>query len=437
MAKNKHMTPEMRSTIESELTHGSSFKQIGALVGKDCTTISKEVRKHSYKKKSGAIGKPFNDCIHSAKRECKVRDLCDKCKTPNQYGRYCWSCGQCSSFCDRYEKYNCPLLEKPPYVCNGCKSRRNCTLEKTLYSAYPAQKAYREQLSSAREGFCISDEELQQLDAIVSPLLKNGQSIHHIAINHKSETMTSERTLYAYVNNGLFSARNIDMPRTVQRKPRKGKKKSIKVDTKCREGRTLEDYLSYMGSHPDTAVCQLDSVEGVKGGKVLLTIHFVKQELQLAFQRDSNNAQSVTDIFEKMYWELGPDIYMLLFPVLLADNGSEFSDPLSIEFDKEGNRRSHVFYCDASAPYQKGACENNHEMIRRIIPKGIDLGMYSQDQITLMMSHINSYARKNLGDKTPYDIFAFLYSEDILKNWGLQKIEADKIVLRPSLLSKG
>ena len=35
-----------------------------------------------------------------------------------------------------------------------------------------------------------------------------------------------------------------------------------------------------------------------------------------------------------------------------------------------------MFYCDANAPYQKGSCENNHELIRRIIPKGTDIGRY-------------------------------------------------------------
>ena len=92
---------------------------------------------------------------------------------------------------------------------------------------------------------------------------------------------------------------------------------------------------------------------------------------------------------------------MRLFPVCLADNGSEFSDPKKIEFDANGNQRTHVFYCDASAPYQKGSCEVRHEMIRRIIPKHTDISLYSQEQILLMMCHINSYGRGTLGNKSP------------------------------------
>src|SRR5699024_4396801 len=143
-----------------------------------------------------------------------------------------------------------------------------------------------------------------------------------------------------------------------------------------------------------------DSLEGIRGGPVLLTIHFVQQELQLAFLRTANDSRSVIDIFDRLYFILGSDTFSRLFPVLLADNGSEFSNPGAIEYDPHGDQRTHLFYCDPNAPYQKGHCENNHEMIRRCIPKGTDLSRFTQDQISLMMSHINSYARPNLGDKS-------------------------------------
>ena len=272
------------------------------------------------------------------------------------------------------------------------------------------------------------------MDDVVSPLLRKGQSLHHIAIHHADELMKSERTLYAYVNNGLFSARNIDMPRTVRMRPRKNVSKSLKVDKACRLGRDFSCFQAYIEEHPDFSVRQIDSVEGIKGGAVLLTIHFVEQGLQLAFLRPHNDSQSVIDIFNRLYLELRPDIFIELFPVLLADNGSEFSNPSAIEFDTQGNPRTKMFYCNASAPYQKGSCENNHEMIRRIIPKGTDIGQYTQEQIDLMMSHINSYARKKLGNKSPYEIFEFQYGKKLLNAFHLQKIPAYEIILSPGLL---
>ena len=179
---------------------------------------------------------------------------------------------------------------------------------------------------------------------------------------------------------------------------------------------------------------ELDSVEGVKGGPVLLTVHFVLPKLQLAFYRESNTSQSVIDIFNQLYEVLGSDTYKKLFPILLADNGTEFSNPEALEFDKNGNRRSYVFYCNPSSPGQKGACENNHEFIRRVIPKGVDMSKYSQDKIDLMMNHINSYSRPELGDKSPYAMFKFYYSKRILDLLGVQLISSNDIVLKPELL---
>lgn len=69
----------------------------------------------------------------------------------------------------------------------------------------------------------------------------------------------------------------------------------------------------------------------------------------LAFLRDANDSQSVIHIFNRLYLEVSPDVYCSLFPLLLGDNGSEFSNPAALELDGHGNQRSHVFYCDPSS----------------------------------------------------------------------------------------
>lgn len=430
MSTQKHLTFDARATIELELGKTNSFKGIGHLLDKDCTTISKEVRLHRKFEKTGSLGKAFNDCLNAFNHNCVLRCVCHRCTTKK---RPCWSCGKCAQFCISFKKFTCPRLSKPPYVCNACPDRTKCCLEKAFYRASYAQSRYENVRSESRSGLAISEEELKHLDRVISPLLMNGQSLHHISISHLDEVMKSERTLYTYVNSGLFSARNIDMPRTIRMRPRKGKTKSLKVDKQCRIGRTYDHYKKYIEDHPDVSARQLDSVEGIKGGAVLLTIHFVSQELQLAFLRKSNDSQSVIDIFEKLYMEMRPDVFIHIFPLLLADNGSEFSNPTAIEYDKQGNPRTKMFYCNPNAPYEKPNCENNHEMIRRIIPKGVDFGKYTQAQIDLMMSHINSYARKSLGNKSPYEVFAFQYGDALLKMFNLEKIPANEIILTPKL----
>jgi IS30 family transposase len=248
--------------------------------------------------------------------------------------------------------------------------------------------------------------------------------------------MCSEKTIYNYIDYSLFNARNINLPRKVTFKPRKSKAKNFKVDKACRISRTYEDFLTFLKETPDTPVVELDSVVGPTSGKVLLTIHFTDSLFMVSFLREANTSQSVIDVFDRFYWELGPDTFRRLFPVLLCDNGSEFSNPSAIEFDKEGNRRTYIFYCDPSAPYQKGAAENNHEFIRRVIPKGTSFNDYEQSDINLMMSHINSYGRKKLNDRSPYSVFSFLHGYDLLKLVEYDNIPSPDIILLPRLLKK-
>jgi len=308
-------------------------------------------------------------------------------------------------------------------------------LEKHFYQATGAFTEYREVLSESRSGISLSEDEINHLDTFISPLIMRGQSLNHICANNRDFLMVSESTLYRLVDYNLFSARNIDLPRKVRYKIRK-RKKMFKVDKSCRIGRNYENFQKFVKEHPQLSVTEMDSVEGKKGGKVLLTIHFVKAEFMLAFIRNSNDSQSVIDVFDQLYLELRPDIFMTLMPILLGDNGSEFSNPSALEFDKQGNRRTYVFYCDPSAPYQKGSAERNHEFIRLFIPKGESMDIYLQEDITLMMNHINSYSRKSLGNKCPYEVFAFLYGEDILKRLNCTRIPANEVTLNSSVFGK-
>jgi IS30 family transposase len=302
-----------------------------------------------------------------------------------------------------------------------------------LYLAHDAQKDYQEVLSEAHSGISIGKEDIERIEALAKPLVLKGQSIHSICARHRNEIMLSEKTFYNYVDRSLFSFRNIDLPRKVRYRPRKSRHDSFKCERSCRVGRTYGDFLSFVSENPDVPIVEMDTVEGRKGGKVLLTIHFTASKFMLAFIRDANTAQSATDIFASLRSNLGNDLFMRLFPVLLTDNGSEFTAPREIEVDCDGELTTRVFYCDPSRPDQKGAAENNHEMIRKILPKSTPLDNLSQQDINKMMNHINSYARKILNDRTPFDAFRFFYGEDALKILGAELILPDDVTLRPSL----
>lgn len=307
---------------------------------------------------------------------------------------------------------------------------------KKYYLNRQAHKVYKTTLAQARGGVNLSEDELLELDEFVSPLIQKGQSIHHIFVNNPNEFSISEKSVYRYVDGGLLKARNLDMPRICRLKPRNRKPLEHKVDTSCRIGRTYDAYHAYLEQHGDVSTVEMDSVLGRIGGKVLLTLMFKSCNLMLAFIRDRNTSQSVIDIFNQLYCLLGARAFRTLFPVILTDNGSEFSNPSALEWDTAGLRRTNIFYCDPGASYQKPNVELNHAFIRKILPKGQSFDGLSQGDINLMMSHINSYSRGKLNDKTPFDVFGFLYGWDILENLALRKIQPNRIILKPTLLNK-
>ena len=435
MEKNKHLTAEERKVIEDSLNHKMTYANIANVLGKDPTSISKEVKAHAVVWRKGVLnGRNYNNCRHQF--ECRKTALCTPCGSPKRH-TFCQNCIICNQHCPDFEPVVCSRRKKTAYVCNGCGFMTDCNFEKKVYRASIAQQEYRTLLSEARSGIGFTEDELKELDAKVSPLIQQGQSPHHISVNNRDSLMVSEATIYRLVDSGLIAARNLDLPRKVRFKARKRKKSIFKVDRSCRAGRDYACFQRFMDENPDTPVTQLDSVIGKKGGKVLLTVHFVNCEMMLAFLRNSNDAKSVEEVFDLLYQLLGHDRFSSIFRLCLADNGSEFSNPARIEFAPDGRQRTRVFFCDPQAPYQKGSAERNHEFIRYFIPKGTDMGQYTQDDITLMMNHINSYGRVSLGNKCPYDVFRFLYGDDLLKMLGCTTIPAQQVTLNRSVFRKG
>ena len=131
--------------------------------------------------------------------------------------------------------------------------------------------------------------------AIVSPLVKLGQSIHMICVNNADDICLM--SFYHVIRDRIFRSH----------------KKPVRVDKQCHIGRTYEDFEAYLAANSDIPVVEMDSVEGRKGGKVLLTIYFRNSSLMLAFIRDNNTAKSVTEIFDWLYEQLRHEVFTSLF----------------------------------------------------------------------------------------------------------------------------
>lgn len=416
---NKHLTYSEREYIEIGLTKGRNFSEIAKNINKDRRTVSREVQNHRFKK----MPSKFNN---RSENLCKNRHQCQKYD--------CTKKEQC------YEEEICYKLTGAPYVCNSCEQKTTCRKIKYYYYSKFANDEYEEKRSTSRYGINLSKEEVYDIDKLVTPLIKDKhQSISHVHANHPDQLWFSRATMYNYVDLGVFSFRNIDLPRKVKYKKRKenGKQK-IRRETAIRKGRTYEDFKEYISKHSETSIVEMDTVEGIKGGKVFLTLLFRQSKLMLIYLMEHKTMECVEGKFKELQKILGKELYKKVFGIVLTDNGSEFFNPLSIEkYSETGEIVSHVFYCDPNASWQKGAIEKNHEYIRYVLPKGSSFDNLTQEKVNILMNNINSISRDILNGKTPYVAAQLILSKEKIKELGIVKIKPDEVNLSPNLLKEG
>ena len=122
-----------------------------------------------------------------------------------------------------------------------------------------------------------------------------------------------------------------------------------------------------------------------------------------------------------------------VFPVLLTDNGGEFSDVFAFENDLDEQSETKMFFCDPNSPYQKPHVENNHTLFRGIVESGTSFDNFTQENVNLIFSHINAVKRKQFNGKSAYDMFAFTYSKALADILGISFIEPKDVIQTPKL----
>ncbi|WP_173278085.1 IS30 family transposase [Streptococcus sp. 53] len=327
---------------------------------------------------------------------------------------------------------DCPLLDKAPFVCNGCpKRRQNCGYKKIFYLAKQAQKQYEQTLIEAREGTPLNSKTFWEMDKVISDGVKKGQHIYHILKTHNLDVSSS--TVYRHIRKGYLSIAPIDLARAVKFKERR-KSKLPSIPKEAKKGRSYEDFQNYLALNQLDSWLEMDTVLGKMGGKVLLTFNLSFCNFIFARLLDNKTALEVTKhlyAIKNTLHQADKDFFQL-FPVILTDNGGEFARVDDIEMDVRGE--SKLFFCDPNRSDQKGRIEKNHTLIRDILPKGTSFDNLTQEDINLVCSHVNSVKRAALNEKSAYELFAFTYGEEIPKLLGISKIPAEDVCQSSKLL---
>lgn len=430
--RNKHLTLADRATLEAGLNLGHSFSHISRTLGKDSSTLAKEV------KRSRHLTLPKLN-TNQMRNYCVQHHSCPKTAVCGRHHctRFCRSCllYSCNSICPDFTLERCPKLEKAPFVCNACDRRLHCRREKFYYRAQSAHQRYRTRLSDTRSGIALSQDALEDVDTLVSPLLKRGQSIAHIYATHELDIPCSRKTLYRYIHNRFLGADNFDLPRKVRYKPRRRRCREIAPNPRYRLHRSYKDFTDLLAQHPDIPVVEMDTVVGSQCPEVLLTLFLRSCSLMLVFLLPEHTQKAVLSIFDHLESLLGPDLFRQIFPVILTDNGSEFKNPVALESSLSAvcNRTS-LFFCDPGASWQKARIEKNHEFIRYVLPKGSSFSGLTQSVVDRLRDHINSTCRDTLNKNSPAALAEILLPGTALSALGLRRILPDEVCLKPALL---
>ena len=399
MANYCHLSYEDRKNIEDGLNENKSINQISKEINRSHSSILREIDRNK------------------------------KYSEPSAWNNYKINHSDLVLSCER--------LKHSPYVCNGCKSRSGCRKVRWTYYAREADNSYKEVKSEARKGINLTAEEIYKINSILTPLIKKGQTINHLYINHPDILDFSKPSFYNYVNNGVFEFSPLDFPRIVKYKKRKNSKnRRTRKEREILINRKYDDFQKFISNHPDFNIVEMDTVEGLKDeNDCFLTLLWRKSKFMLIFKLENQTTEEVSRIFNILQTLIPYDDYKRLFEVILTDNGHEFFDVLNIEcMHSTGEQVTKLFFCDPHMSCQKGMIEKNHEFIRYILPKGSSFKNITQEDCDLFMNNINSLCRDSLNGKSPYEAMLFLCDEYVLKSLNCYYIKPDEVILNDSLL---
>lgn len=408
---NSHLTLDAKIFIEEELNKGTSITSIAKMLNRDRSNIAKEILRNRTILMPSSYGKT-SCCIH--------KDVCKNRK----YG--------CDKTCQRFELSICDKLKASPHVCNSCQNKR-CRKAKYYYNAKEANSQYQKTLVESRTKLHYTNIELEILNNDFYCLVINTKSIYHsLCVINSMGYSFNIKSIYGQIKQDRLKLKSSDLPRarkiTKHREIDKTYKRII-------DGHTYEDYLKIIKDNPDIIEWQMDCVQGIQGSdeQVFLTLQIVKIKFLFIFIIKHQTNNEVINKLKILNDILRSDVKNKSIELLLTDNGHEF---INVDNLIEVINNKNIYYCHPYSSYEKGSIENNHELLRRIIPQGVSLNIYNEEDIKLMCSHINSLFREELNGKCPFNFISDYLTEETLIKLGYQQINPKEVKLIPELLGK-
>ncbi len=361
--KFKHLTPEDRISIEILHTAGFNNAFIGAFVGKDRSSIKREIDKNAI----------------------EIWDI-NSTKSPYKEKKQI-----------NIKYYSSEKAQKNAEE-NKLKNRKKCKLDR-----YPNLKWAVVAL--------LKEKNIDYSPDVIANLSKEGKI-------KDAETSIGTNAIYRAVKarkygltindlphgRGYFKKQN-NNPHT-QTKEINERKKEISIEAMPEEIKNKETDTHFEG----------DSVVGVKKGthQTLITLVNTASQFLLIRRSENKTGQATVNVLDKLEEEI-PQLSEIMESLLL-DNGIEFSkieEMMRSSKDKE-KKRFQIYFTHPYASYERGCNENKNRLIRRYFKKGKQVEDLSDEDILNIARKINNMPRKALGYRTPLEVF-----ENNLKKKGI------------------
>ena len=215
--------------------------------------------------------------------------------------------------------------------------------------------------------------------------------------------MICTKTLYNYIDAGIFSGISKKHLWEKSKQKKRRYKAVVRVSPRNRLGRSIEDRPKEINDRLEYGHWEGDSVKGPRRAKPgLLTLTERKTRQQLIIKVEQATQEAVKVAFDDLERKHG-DRFKIKFKSITFDNGSEFLNWQSLEASvlEPKERRTKVYFAHAYSSWERGTNENHNRMIRRFVPKGLDIGGFNDKEIKAVEDWMNNYPRRILGYNTP------------------------------------
>ena len=290
----------------------------------------------------------------------------------------------------------------------GTISRRQSDwTEKKKYRANVAQADYTKRCPNRERSLKIGRDRLLE-DHIRTKITKDHFSPDAIiggikANNLKFEGMICTKTLYNYIDAGIFSGISYKDLWEKRKQKKRSYKTVVRVTIRNRRAKSIEERPQRINDRSEYGNWEGDTVKGCRGSKAaLLTLTERKTRQEIIIKLSQATHEAVLEALDKLETKLG-DLFRVKFKSITFDNGSEFLgwESLQASILKEGGKRTTIYFAHSYSSWERGTNENHNRMIRRFIFKGLDIEGFSEEEIKQVEDWMNNYPRRILGYNTP------------------------------------